>query len=266
MTAWRARPDLSARLLVVGATAFLALVAMSVGYGLGGGGRQAESVATTTPTTVAGTTAPSTTGTRTPSTTPSTAPPTTLPPPPGTSTPGADRANLARLTIDDRGEPPGYARDLFPTWLDLDGNGCDARVDVLIAESTTPPQVDRTGTCAVIAGDWVSIYDGVEVSEPSELDIDHMVPLAEAWRSGADGWEAARRASYANDTAGPDQLIAVTASSNRSKGDGDPTNWRPPDRSTWCWYAEAWIGVKLRWALTIDTAERDALGGMVATC
>jgi hypothetical protein len=180
--------------------------------------------------------------------------------------PAASRALLAKLVIDDRSAPRDYARDLFPIWLDLDGNGCDARVDVLVAESLTPPQVDRTGSCAVLAGDWRSRYDGVEVSDPAELDVDHVVPLGEAWRSGADTWGAGRRAAYANDLDDPDHLVAVTSASNRSKGDRDPSQWRPPDRSTWCWYATTWVQVKLRWGLTIDTPERDALGQMLETC
>jgi hypothetical protein len=180
--------------------------------------------------------------------------------------PGDIRAALAALVVDDRRPPDGYSRDLFPTWLDLDGNGCDARVDVLVQESLTPAQVDRTGSCAVLAGDWHSRYDGVDVSDPAELDVDHLVPLGEAWRSGADTWTADRRAAYANDVTDEDQLVAVTASSNRSKGDRDPSEWRPPDRSSWCWYATHWVRVKVRWHLTADTAERDALGQMLETC
>jgi hypothetical protein len=151
-------------------------------------------------------------------------------------------------------------------WLDLDGDGCDARADVLIDESLTPAQVDRTGTCAVVAGDWRSRYDGIGVSDPAELDIDHLVPLGEAWRSGGREWNSEQRTAYANDVDHPDQLVAVTAGSNRSKGDQDPANWRPTDRSAWCWYATAWIDVKHRWALSVDTFERDALAQMLATC
>src|SRR3954452_2170176 len=183
-----------------------------------------------------------------------------------TSVPKDVRRALAALVVYDRQPPDGYSRDLFPLWLDLDGNGCDARVDVLVQESLTPPQVDRTGSCAVLAGDWRSRYDDVEVSDPSELDIDHLVPLGEAWKSGADTWTADRRAAYANDVTDPEQLVAVTAASNRSKGDRGPSEWRPADHAAWCWYATSWVRVKVRWHLTVDTAERDALGQMLETC
>ena len=93
-----------------------------------------------------------------------------------------------------------------------------------------------------------------------------MVPLGEAWKSGAYRWDAPRRAAYANDVNYPDHLIAVTASSNRSKGDSTPDEWRPPAHESWCRYATAWVEVKRHWALTVTTTERDALGQMLETC
>lgn len=181
-----------------------------------------------------------------------------------TSQPPTSTPELAALRIDDQQvSTAGYSRDLFPTWLDLDGNGCDAREDTLTVESLAP--VARNG-CDVTAGEWVSIYDGVATTDPSILDVDHIVPLAEAWRSGAHAWEGDRRARFANDLDYPDHLIAVTASSNRSKGDSPPNEWRPPDESSWCRYATAWVRVKVTWDLSGTTAEREALGQMLATC
>lgn len=172
---------------------------------------------------------------------------------------------LAQLLIRDGGTTPGgYSRALFPTWLDLDGNGCDTRKDVLIAQSLVGVSVGSG--CAVTGGRWLSLYDGVEVVEPSRLDIDHMVPLAEAWRSGANAWDTARRAAFANDLSIADSLIAVTTASNRAKGDRGPDQWRPPRMDTWCRYASAWVEVKVAWSLTATTRERDALGQMLDTC
>ena len=187
-------------------------------------------------------------------------------PPPVLSNGGAV-ALLAHLRIVDAAvSPQGYSRDLFPTWLDLDRNGCDARDDTLIAESLVPAQVSYSDGCDVVSGRWMSIYDGLEVTEPSDLDVDHLVPLADAWRSGAHAWDAVRRAAFANDLAFPDHLIAVTASTNRSKSDSPPNEWRPPQQETWCRYATAWVTVKVNWSLTITTPERDALGQMLDTC
>ncbi|WP_371129724.1 DUF1524 domain-containing protein [Streptomyces sp. 2231.1] len=57
-------------------------------------------------------------------------------------------------------------------------------------------------------------YDGKILTASGQLDIDHIVPLANGWRSGADEWTTAKRRQFANDLTDP-QLIAVSASSNR---------------------------------------------------
>jgi hypothetical protein len=112
----------------------------------------------------------------------------------------------------------------------------------------------------------VSAWDATRVTDPARLDIDHLVPLAEAWTSGASGWDRARRVAFANDLARPDALDAVTAHANRAKGDDDPAGWMPPRRTTWCRYATAWITQKHAWGLTVDADERQALITALATC
>ena len=158
----------------------------------------------------------------------------------------------------------GYARDLFRLWIDTDGDGCDTRKEVLIDEAVVAPQVGAS--CSLTGGKWVSPYDGVVVTNASNLDIDHMVPLAEAWDSGANGWSSQLRQDYANDLGVPWALIAVTASSNRSKGDRDPAEWLPPLASDRCVYLVDWVSVKVRWHLTVDATEREALLQQAATC
>ena len=148
----------------------------------------------------------------------------------------------------------GYSRSLFKHWIDANGNGCDTREEVLIAESQSKPQVDAYG-CKVIEGDWLSPYDNVMHTNPSELDIDHMVPLKEAWDSGAWSWTAAQRQTFANDLSDPRALIAVTAGQNRSKSDKDPSNWIPPQKSYTCTYLSEWVAIKARWNLSMDQSE-----------
>lgn len=157
-------------------------------------------------------------------------------------------------TISVRNETPfGYDRDLFDHWISQ-GNGCDTRDRVLIDESLTPAQVAYPG-CAVIAGDWYSNYDNITTTDPTDLDIDHLVPLKEAWDSGAINWTPARREAFANDLDDERALVAVTSSSNRSKGDRDPSNWLPPHRPSICGYLSDWIAVKARWSLAMDPSE-----------
>ena len=154
----------------------------------------------------------------------------------------------------------GYSRDLFRLWSDLDGDGCDTRQQVLIAERTS----GTVRGCSVIGGSWTSAYDGVVTTDSSSFDIDHVVPLAEAWDSGAWNWSPDRRERFANDTGYAGSLIAVSASSNRSKGDRDPAEWMPARNR--CAYAKTWIAVKYRWRLTVDAAEKAALRRILLRC
>ena len=178
---------------------------------------------------------------------------------------GDPTAVLVGLRVEPEGARAGYKRELFVHWVDADRDGCDSREEVLIAESRSPAQVDPYG-CKVVEGDWYSSYDGLTFSDPSELDIDHMVPLAEAWDSGAAGWDAGRRQSFANDLDHPQALRAVSASSNRSKGDLDPGQWKPTRDAAWCEYANDWVTVKKAWDLSADQNEVDDLRVMLRTC
>lgn len=174
-------------------------------------------------------------------------------------------ARLDQLAVEAESAASAYERRLFRHWIDEDSDGCDTREEVLLAESLRETVVDPDD-CSLEAGEWFSIYDGLTVTESRELDIDHVVALGEAWRSGADAWETERRRAYANDLDEPTALVAVTAATNRSKADKDPTRWRPPDVTSWCAYATAWITVKVRWELRADAAEVVALRDMLAQC
>ena len=155
----------------------------------------------------------------------------------------------------------GYDRDLFAHWNDADDDGCDTRREVLLRDSQAAHVVDPDRECWIISGLWYSVYDDVWVEgAPSALDIDHLVPLAEAWDSGASGWGPDRREAFANDE---DALLAVTARSNRSKGAADPAEWMPANRDYTCIYVAGWIATKARWDLTVDRREADFLRSLL---
>ncbi|MFJ6671751.1 HNH endonuclease family protein [Actinosynnema sp. NPDC091369] len=158
----------------------------------------------------------------------------------------------------------GYERDKFRHWIDADRDGCSTRAEVLLEEAVEPPGI--TDRCTLSGGHWYSVYDDVWVDDPSALDIDHMVPLAEAWDSGAYDWTYERRRAFANDLDDPRALWAVTARSNRSKADQDPATWLPPNELAVCRYLAAWTVVKVRWELTVDQAEHDVLSALAADC
>jgi hypothetical protein len=158
----------------------------------------------------------------------------------------------------------GYARSKFPLWIDADHDGCDTRHEVLINEAKIKPHVGAS--CRLTGGKWVSPYDGVTVTDSSKLDIDHLVPLAEAWQSGAYAWTTDTRMRYANDLGyGPD-LVAVTAHANRSKGDREPSGYLPPKRSFDCRYEAWWVAVKWRWHLAVNSAEKSWLTTHLRAC
>lgn len=116
------------------------------------------------------------------------------------------------------------------------------------------------------SGRWFDVYTGVTFTSPGELDIDHVVPLADAWKSGASAWTHEQRVAYANNLDQPEALVAVSFAANRSKGDRSPDQWKPPNQADWCAYSQAWVSVKVRWHLTVTLAENAALGAMLAMC
>jgi len=156
----------------------------------------------------------------------------------------------------------GYDRALFQHWIDADGDGCSTRNEVLLAEADDPPSV--SGTCTLSGGRWFSYYDRVSWTNTSDLDIDHMVPLAEAWDSGARTWTSTVRRDFANDLGDYRSLVAVTDNVNQSKGDQDPGTWLPQyDR---CRYLREFVAVKHRWRLTVDSAERASMTSLASAC
>ncbi|GAB3580316.1 HNH endonuclease family protein [Amycolatopsis endophytica] len=182
------------------------------------------------------------------------------------ASPAAASAGLAGLPIAPEDTGVHYDRDDWPHWSPVHGT-CNAREQALLDQGQGVRADDQ---CRPITGTWISAYDGATVTDPSTLDIDHVVPLAEVARSGRiehghrvgpRTWTRDQRERYAND---PDVLIVATARANRSKGDSDPAHWLPNrDR---CGYTTRWIEVKTRYHLSIDQAEHDALATVLAHC
>jgi Protein of unknown function (DUF1524) len=181
--------------------------------------------------------------------------------PPGIPSKATAQSQLNGIRQADPGSMSGYSRDQFPHWITISGS-CNTRETVLRRDGTG---VVTDSSCAATAGRWYSAYDGATWTAAADVDIDHVVPLAEAWRSGARSWTAFRRQSFANDLSRP-QLIAVTDNVNQSKGDQDPSQWQPPRTSYRCTYAKMWIAVKSFYAMTAQASEKSALQNMLNTC
>jgi hypothetical protein len=189
--------------------------------------------------------------------------PTTTPGPPAPSsraTPGPGSAGTAldRLVIAPDGPVTGYDREAFGTWLRT-APGCDTR-DVVLARDLTDTTV-RHG-CDVVAGTLHSPYTGRTVTGSTRtVQIDHRVPLALAWRTGAAAWTRAQRVAFAND---PAELVAVEGAGNEGKGDEGPEAWAPGVDG--CGYSRSFVAVAVKYRLTVSPARAAALRRLEATC
>ncbi|MFD3697517.1 HNH endonuclease family protein [Streptomyces sp. NPDC058646] len=187
--------------------------------------------------------------------------PTAAAAPPTPISAAAARSYLATVTPKAEGSTSGYSRDLFPHWSTVSGS-CNTRETVLKRDGVN---VVQDSACAAVSGSWYSPYDGATWTAASDIDIDHMVPLAEAWRSGANSWTTSKRQQFANDLSRP-QLIAVTDNVNQAKGDLDPGKWLPSRTAYRCTYARMWVDVKQHWGLSMDSGEKTALSGILNAC
>lgn len=169
------------------------------------------------------------------------------------------KKQLTTLRVEPASSMASYDRELFDHWSDPDGNGCDARKDALLRWGQG---VKRGASCKIEGGTWVDPYSGKTYTNPRQLDVDHVVALGEAWRSGADEWSEAKREKYAND---PLILIPTYLSLNRQKGDKSVTAWLPPAKTYRDDYAVRWIAAKDKYGLTVTASERKRLFQLLST-
>lgn len=176
----------------------------------------------------------------------------------------AARTQLDTLAVKGRAPKTGYDREQFGDgWADANGDGCTTREDVL-ARDLTGVELDG---CRVLAGRLRDPYGGAEIAfsrdRAEDVQIDHVVALADAWQKGAQQWTPAQRAAFAND---PLNLLAVDGGLNQAKGAGDAATWLPPARSYRCPYVIRQVAVKAKWGLWVTAAERDALARELGRC
>ena len=152
-----------------------------------------------------------------------------------------------------------YDRSLYGGWIDADGDCQDTRQEVLIEENIGLLEFETSNNCRVISGKWFDVYYGDTILDPSGLDIDHVIPLAEAHKSGGWKWDDQKKKDFANYLKDSIHLIAVSASANRSKGARDPSEWLPSNTKYVKTYAENWVNLKIEWGLSANESEILAL-------
>jgi Protein of unknown function (DUF1524)/Excalibur calcium-binding domain len=182
------------------------------------------------------------------------------------TTAGSALSVLAQLSVKGRAPLTGYARLQFgKAWYDANGNGCDTRDDVLRRDLTAT----TSAGCEILSGTIRDPYTGTIISferggsEARELDIDHVVPLGDAWQTGAALWSFDKRVAFAND---PTNLLAVDPHNNRQKGDADAASWLPPDKAYRCAYVARQVAVKAGYGLWVTPAEKTAMARVLSTC
>lgn len=156
-----------------------------------------------------------------------------------------------------------YDRKDWPHWIDEDGDCQNTRQELLIATSKVSVQFKKAKGCTVKSGKWFGVYTGQTFTNASDLDIDHIVPLAHAHKYGADQWTKAQRREFANDL---DNLLVVDDATNQSKSDQAPHEWLPPQKSYWCEYGKRWERVKNKYGLRFSSEERLTLNQLAKTC
>lgn len=189
---------------------------------------------------------------------------------PETPAAGTTLAALESLAVKGRAPKTGYDRGEFgPRWADVDHNGCDTRNDMLARDLESVTYRPGTNDCVVHDGVLDDPYTATEIhflrgqGTSEEVQIDHVVALADAWQKGAQQLDAATRAQFGND---PLNLLAVDGPANMQKGAGDAATWLPANRSFRCDYVGRQIAVKARYDLWVTSAEKDAMARVLDTC
>lgn len=151
-----------------------------------------------------------------------------------------------------------YSRKDYKHWIKQERGGYDTRQKVLIEESLIMPTI-KPSAKKVESGRWYGSYTDRLFDDPKDLDIDHLVPLGEAHRSGACYWNKERKKQYANHLQHKEELIAVSKGANREKGQKDPSKWLPKNQDYVCEYIFDWLIIKTRWGLWIDSEEKESI-------
>lgn len=208
---------------------------------------------------------------------------------PGIKVPGTDGSSAAPPTPQEKSaavsqlntvtvanaQTVDYERSEWKHWVSQPGTSCwDTREAVLYrdAEKGSTVLLDKSGSitsnkgsaCSIKSGKWVDPYSGKVFTDPSDLDVDHVVPLSYTAQHGGQGWDSNKKRDYANDLTDSRHLLAASAGENRSKGDSGPSEYKP--KTNLCQYGMDWTSVTSKWNISVTQADKDSIASMLATC
>lgn len=166
---------------------------------------------------------------------------------------------LSKVKVQPPTTDKSYKRSEWRHWI---GEPCNTRNQVLMNQGKNVKVSKTSSSCKITSGEWASPYDGKKITNPSELDIDHMIPLGYAAHHGGQAWSPAKKQQFANDTT---QLVAVSANSNRSKSDKGPSEYMPQD-SYKCEYAKAWVSTATKYGVSLEKKDKDVLSSTLKNC
>lgn len=159
-------------------------------------------------------------------------------------------------------EEVAYDRAEWKHWTDPEDNGCDSREDVLMRQGKNV-KTSESDQCDVVSGEWVSPYEGLKITDPSSIDIDHVIPLGWAAKNGGQDWDAETKEAFANDFI---HLLATSASTNRSKSDRGPSEYMPERKEFWCSYGRIWVSTASKYGLSMPDADKAVLREAIQSC
>lgn len=140
------------------------------------------------------------------------------------------------------------------------GDCYNTRNKVLVRENKGVLKLKDSNKCSVESGKWIDPYSGKEMTDAqAEIQIDHMVPLKEAYISGAHKWTFKERCLYGNYLGYRNHLVAVSGEENNQKSASTPEDYMPADKTYYCQYLKDWLAIKSIWGLSLVPEEVKAI-------
>ena len=170
-------------------------------------------------------------------------------------------SNLTGTATTNNIEITEYNRRDWRHWIDKDGDCQNTRAEVLISQSEVRVEFATSGDCRVVKGYWIGGLTGIVLSDASDVDIDHVIPLIYAHRHGGSSWLPSKKERFAND---PLNLLPTYDIENRRKSDKGPSEYLPSDKNLACAYIKRWQAIAIKYDLNIASDDIVIIRDMIS--